>query len=328
MDKKNITIIELGGTICSTVKSPTHEFYNSSNASILSFIKEVDLSNQIDIKVENFLKKISHEFTIDELIELSQKIQNIVESESCDGLVIVMGTNALEDIAYFVGLVVNSKKPIVFTGAHFPQNSLHFDGKKNLYNALLIASSNEAHMLGVLVTFNDYVVTARDATKSNPGMSNNFSFEGNGIIGHVVGNSFSLTAKPIYKHTYLSDFFIKNIKSLPRVALLYAHIGMDDLFIKASRASGVRGIVSAGYGKGYQTKNITESLRQLVLEDIVVVRCARAGIGYTNVDPSYDEENGFIVASTLSPHKCSLLLSIALSTTNDRSQLQKIFKEY
>jgi len=328
MDKKNIIIIELGGTICSTGRCPTSEFYNSSDVSILSFIKEFDLSNQMNIKIENFSKKISHEFTSDEIIALSRKIQDLVESACCDGLVVVMGTNALEDIAYFVGLVVNSKKPIVFTGAHFPQNSLNFDGKRNLYNALLIASSNEAYMLGVLITFNDYVVTARDATKINPGLSNNFSCEGNGIIGHVVGNSVFLKAKPIYKHTYLSDFSIKNIKSLPRVALLYAHIGMDDLYIKASMAAGVKGMVSAGYGKGYQPKNITEALREAVLDDVVVVRCARAGIGYTNVDSAYDEKNEFIVASALLPHKCSLLLSVALSLTNDKSKLQMIFKEY
>lgn len=328
MNKKSIVIIELGGTICSTVHHPTSEFYNGPDNSIRSFIKDLDLDREINLEIIPFSRKISHELTIDEILLLGREIQRIIELVSCDGLVVVMGTNALEDIAYFMGLVINSKKPIVFTGAHFPQNSLNFDGKKNLYSAILVASSQKANELGILVTFNDCVVTARDATKSNPGLINNFSIDGNGVIGYVIGKEFYLKARPTYKHTYQSDFSIERIKSLPRVTLIYAHIGIDDIFIKASVSSGVKGIISAGYGKGYQSQNITEALHEAVTQGVVVVRCARLGHGYTNIDHSYDEKNRFIVANELSPHKSSLLLSVALNLTMDRSRIQDFFKEY
>lgn len=327
-DQKVIGVIELGGTISCITENPTSEFYNSPSLSISSFIKEFELEHHIKIIVEQFEQKISHEITIESLIQLAQRIQSLLDMNDFDGVVISTGTNALEDIAYFIGLAVKSIKPIIFTGAHYPQNSLTFDGKRNLYNAINIASSDKAIELGVLVTFNDYVVAAREAVKSSPGLINNFAIEGAGVIGHVIGGKFILKSKPIYKHTYQSEFSISGLKSLPKVSIIYAHLGMDDSLINASIASGVSGIVSAGFGKGYQPSHISQALAKAVELNIPVVRCSRFGIGYTSIDQAYDKKYGFIVAKGLSPHKSNLLLSIALNKTKDISQLQQIFEEY
>lgn len=58
---------------------------------------------------------------------------------------------------------------------------------------------------------------------------------------------------------------------------------MDDSLIKASIASGISGIISAGFGKGYQPKHISLALENAVRLGIPVVRCARSGCGYTGV---------------------------------------------
>ena len=325
---KGIGIIELGGTISSINEHPTSEFYKDPCNSVASFIGEIGLSENIKIVIDTFAQKISHEITIKDLIQLANRIQTMLDSDDFNGIVVTMGTNALEDVAYFIGLVVQSMKPIVFTGAHYPLNSLAFDGKRNLFNALQIAQSNDAMQLGVLITFNDYVVTARDAVKNNPGLMNNFAAEGRGIIGHVIGNQFVLQSKPIYKHTYQSEFSTLEISNLPQISIIYAHLGMDDSLINALITSGVSGIISAGFGKGYQPNHISLALKKAVQSGITVVRCPRAGYGYTSIDKSYDDKYGFIVAKGLSPHKSSLLLSLALNKTRDISKIQQIFEEY
>ena len=329
--KKNlkvIGIIELGGTISSMSEHATSEFYKGPVGSVSSFIDEYGLTDSIKIVVHQFSQTISHELTIEDLIILAKKIQNFLDSDEYNGIIITMGTNALEDVAYFIGLVVRSKKPIVFTGAHYPQNSLAFDGKRNLYNAIKIASADNSMKLGVLVTFNDYVITARDATKNNPGLSSNFAAEGRGIIGHIIGDQFVLLSKPIYKHTYQSEFSIVEINSLPKICVIYAHLGMDGFLINALITSGVSGIISAGFGKGYQSNQISLALKKAVQSGIIVVRCSRSGFGYTSIDKNYDDKYGFIVANGLSPHKSSLLLSLALSRTRNISEIQKVFEEY
>lgn len=326
--RKVIGIIELGGTISSVSEHPTSEFYKGPSNSVSSFIDEFALNTHIKIVMDKFSKKISHEITIEDLIALANRIQSLLDSNECDGVIVTIGTNALEDVAYFIGLAVQSMKPIVFTGAHYPQNSLAFDGKRNLFNAIQIASSNNAMQLGVLVTFNDYVVTARDAVKNNPGLINNFATEGRGIIGYVIGNQFVLQSKPIYKHTYQTEFSLLGISNLPKVSIIYAHLGMDDFLINALISSGVSGIISAGFGKGYQSNYISLALKKAVQLGIPVVRCSRSGCGYTSIDENYDNKYGFIVAKGLSPHKSSLLLSLALTRTSNINRLQQIFEEY
>lgn len=325
---KVIGIIELGGTISSISEHATSEFYKGPVSSVSSFIGEYGLTDTIKIVLHQFSQIISHELTVEDLIILAKKIQHLLDSDEYDGIVITIGTNALEDVAYFIGLVVRSKKSIIFTGAHYPQNSLAFDGKRNLYNAIIIASADNSMQLGVLVTFNDYVVTARDATKNNPGLNSHFTSEGRGIIGHVIGNQFILLSKPIYKHTYQSEFSIIDINSLPKICVVYAHLGMDELLVNALITSGVSGIISAGFGKGYQPNNISQALRNAAQSGILVVRCSRSGFAYTSIDKNYDDKYGFIVAKGLLPHKSSLLLSLALSKTRDATKIQKIFEEY
>ncbi len=317
----------MGGTISSYSKEPTAEFYNGPTETIETLIKEIKFQ-KIKISMEKFSTKISHELTLDDLLHLAKKIQGVVDLNQFDGIVITIGTNALEDVAYFIGLVVRTTNPIVFTGAHFPQNSLLFDGTKNLYNAIKIAATNEAKKLGVLVTFNDYVVTARDATKMNAGLLDNFSYDGNGIVGHVIGGNFILKMIPNYKHTYKSEFSVENLTHLPHIPIIFGSLTMDDFFIRTAISQNVKGIVSAGFGKGYQPQAITNTLKKAVDTGIFVVRTSRTGLGHTSDDLSYDNKYGFIVSKGLTPHKSSLLLSVALTNLNSTAALKRIFGEY
>lgn len=326
---KRIVILDLGGTISNYTQRSTSEFYNQKGSSIRSLINEISFSKDIEISYEFFCNTISHELNTNELLILARKIQNIVDDLDVFGLVVSMGTNALEDIAYFVGLVIKTKKNLVFTGAHFPQNSLGFDGTKNLYNALIVAQSDYSKDLGVIVTFNDTVVAARWATKNKAGISNDFSAEGLGVLGYVVGDVFHQKMHSTHRHTYKSEFSIHTMAFFPKVWVMYAHLGMDvDLIDHIVRNSRIDGIISAGYGKGYQPKEITKLLNKAVLKGISVVRCARSGLSITNIDKSYDDKYGFVVASEFSPHKASILLSVCLAHQLTHREIQRVFEEY
>ena len=81
-------------------------------------------------------------------------------------------------------------------------------------------------------------------------------------------------------------------------------------------------------GKGYQPKAVTNSLIQASRNGIFVIRCSRTGQGMVNRELSIDERYGFIAGGSLSPHKARLLLSVALSKTRDKIEIQRIFDEY
>ena len=66
------------------------------------------------------------------------------------------------------------------------------DGSKNLYNAILLAASNKAIGQGVLLTFNDSIVHAREASKINPSIMSDFSNSNLGVLGYIQGSNFHI----------------------------------------------------------------------------------------------------------------------------------------
>ncbi len=79
-----------------------------------------NLTDIANIETETLFNIISHEITCDMLIDLGKRVQAIVDKPDITGIVITQGTNALEEVAYFIHLVIKTKKPIVFTGAMKP----------------------------------------------------------------------------------------------------------------------------------------------------------------------------------------------------------------
>jgi L-asparaginase/Glu-tRNA(Gln) amidotransferase subunit D len=57
-------------------------------------------------------------------------------------VVIVHGTNTIEEIAYFLNLTVKHDKPVVTVGAQRPFSTLSSDGPLNLHNAMPISGSS------------------------------------------------------------------------------------------------------------------------------------------------------------------------------------------
>lgn len=325
---KPVCVLELGGTINCLGDNFRSEFYKPSFKNINGILDVIREEIDVEIEVCAFLNVISHYLTVENLIQIACKIKFLLDTNQYSGLIVTMGTNALEDVAYFISLIIQADCPIVFTGAQYPRDSLSFDGQKNIYNAIKIITSNEARGLGVLVTFYDYVLAARDAAKFPAGLPNNFSSQERGVVGYVVGGTFILRYKPVYKNNHFQSITVNELTKLPDVFVIYGYIGMNDKVINLAIEKGINGIVSAGFGNGYQPPLITNCLKNAVERGIPVIRCSRSGLGYSNSDPDYDETNGFLVSSGLSPHKAAILLSIALYMTKDINELKKIFMDY
>lgn len=335
MPKKNKTmpnacvyLLALGGTIACASENVTDEFYSGPSVNIKDLISRLHSVNHINICYEQFLQQISHEMTDNELINLANRIDELVRDERVKGIVVTQGTNCIEETAYFINLTIKTKKPIVFTGSFYPSNAFGFDGTRNLYNAIYLAGNDQLEKLGVVLSFNDCIASARDAAKLNPSIIQGFSGNDFGLMGHIEGGVVHIKSIPKHRHTYISEFSINNIEKLPKVCIIYGHLGIDKMFVEAAISNNVAGIISAGMGKGYQPKELTEGLIKASQKGIFVVRSSRTGLGVINREPKIDDVNGFIAAGMISPQKARILLSVALSKTRDKSELQRIFIEY
>jgi L-asparaginase/Glu-tRNA(Gln) amidotransferase subunit D len=79
--------------------------------------------------------------SLEDLRKLSVHANELLRRPGLDGLVLVQGTNQLEETAYFLNLTVRSAKPVVITGAQRPYTALSADGPVNLLDAVRVAAA-------------------------------------------------------------------------------------------------------------------------------------------------------------------------------------------
>ena len=100
-------------------------------------------------------------------LKLARRVNELVAMPDVDGVVITHGTDTIEETAYFLNLVVKSRKPVVLTAAMRPSTALSADGPLNFYNAVAVAANKDAAGRGVLVVVNDWIHGASSLTKTS-----------------------------------------------------------------------------------------------------------------------------------------------------------------
>ena len=191
-----------------------------------------------------------------------------------NGVVITHGTDTIEETAYFLNLVVKSKKPVVLTAAMRPATALSADGPLNFFNAVAVAANKDAAGRGVLVVLNDWIHGAASLTKTSTTAVQTFLSPQSGLIGTVAYGQTEFFRGPIGRHTADSEFSLTGVTALPRVDIIMAHENMDGALIDAAVAAGARGIVIAGVGNG----NLTAGGCQIDGRSGEQRDCLRAGI--------------------------------------------------
>jgi len=263
-----------------------------------------------------------------EWLELAATIQRLAEERpALAGFVVPHGTATLEETAYFLHLTLKTDKTVVLVGAQRPASALSSDAGMNLLGAVRVAIDPAARGLGVLVTLNDEIQSAREATKTSTYRLQTFRSPDFGALGHVDGDAVQIYRKPARRHAPDTEFAAATIDRLPRVDIAYSYGGADGTVVDALVTAGARGIVSAGLAPGIPTPLERVALERARDAGVVIVQASRAGSG--RVAPRrYLRESGMIGADNLNPQKARILLMLALTRSTDVSQIQRMFATY
>ncbi|MFT4021701.1 MAG: asparaginase, partial [Acinetobacter sp.] len=222
--------------------------------------------------------------------------------------------------------------PIVLVGSMRPSTALSADGPLNLYSAVALASANDAKNKGVLVLMNDSIFAARDVTKSINLHTNAFSSPW-GALGTVIEGKPYWFRQSVKRNTNTSEFNIENIKgdALPTVQIAYGSDSMLPVAYEAFANAGAKAIINAGTGNGSVANYIVPTLRDLHdKKGIQIIRSSRVSQGgFVLRDAEQpDSKYGWIVSHDLNPQKARILAALALTKTNDSSEIQRMFYEY
>lgn len=265
--------------------------------------------------------------TLEDLRKLALRVSELLQQSDLDGLVFVQGTNTLEETAYFLTLTVHSAKPVVVTGAQRPFTALSSDAPLNLYNAIRTAAHAGTSGKGVVVVTNDEINCARDVTKTHTYRVQTFRSRDLGLLGYADPDRIVYYRAPMRRHTVESEFSVKGVANLPRVDILYVYTGTRPGVAEAAVQSGAKGLVVDGIGAGAAGNIHEECTAIAATRRAVVVRSARVGEGRVLADSAWHEKN-MVAADNLSAQKAAVLLSLALTKTNDPDEIQRMFDEY
>lgn len=327
----NVTVLATGGTIAGTgATSTTTVGYTAATVGVQQLINAVpELAKIANVKGEQVFQIASESMTNEHWLTLGKRVNALLAQNDVDGIVITHGTDTMEETAYFLDLVVKSKKPVVLVGAMRPSTALSADGPINLYNAVSIAGSQEAVGKGVLLALNDQIHAARDVTKTNTSTPDSFKTPELGLLGYVQGGKPFFYRASTRKHTTDSEFDIANLTALPQVDIVYGYANMNTVALDAFVAAGAKGIIHAGVGDGSIAARVKPGLVAARKKGTIIVRASRVGQGIlARNGEANDDELDFVAADTLSPQKARILLMLALTKTNNTRDIQRMFYTY
>jgi L-asparaginase len=265
-------------------------------------------------------------------VELARVVQEQLARPEVAGVVVSHGTDTLEETGWFLDLAVNSPKPIVLIGAQHNASERDFDGPRNLVNAARICVSPEARNKGAMLALNDQINAAREVHKTNTSSVETFKSGEFGFLGYADVDRVVFYRAPL-RRQHLPVLPSKDGKppALPRVDVIAMYGGADGALLRASIASGARGVVVQGLGWGNVNVPLYEAIGEATRKGIPVVMTSSVGTG--RVQPWYAwkgggkslQELGVVFGDDLTPHKARILLMLALQTTSDPRELQKLF---
>jgi len=347
-----VLVIATGGTIAGVQDAPgSLGSYRAGTLTAEQIIASVpELTRFAQIETEQFSNVPSTSITPAQWLALSKRVEKVLKDrDDLAGVVVTHGTDRLEETAFFLYLTVRSDKPVIVVGAQRPATGISPDGPINLLAAVRVAVTPQAVGKGVMVVMDDRIISAREVRKIYQ-RTGGFSGGEMGMLGVVGGNGPDFLFAPTRRHGEDSEFDMRKVDSLPRVALEYSYPGgtgprydvqpagvavasngmtrAESEVYTALRRAGVVVATVFAYGDNMSAARDPDASRP---ETRAGPRPAAAGDS-ARADsaraPQPPPAPPMVTAQHLTPAKARILLMLALTRTKDPAEIQRYFLRY
>jgi L-asparaginase len=299
------------------------------------------------LSYEQFANVASSELTLAQWLGLSKRVNELFATDKeLGGIVVTSGTDTLEETAFFLHLTVRDPRPVVVVGSMRNPSTVGYEGAANLLEGVRVAAEPASRNKGVLVVLNDEINSARNVTKTDALRLQTFRSREYGQLGVVDRDRVVYFNSITQRHNEQVEFDVSKMNDLPRVDVIMVYQGAPADLIKAAVDNGAKGIVIAVAGAGATSGNQNEGLNYAASKGVFIVTSTRTGSGRiappqqrgdaSAANPSNAPQNAdqqrrrqfTIAGEDHTPIKARVLLMVALTTTHDRNELQRIFSEY
>lgn len=314
---KKVVLVATGGTIASKYDAVRGDVGVGATSQAFVDLAAARLP-EVTVEAADFASIGSYMLTLPKAFELVQTIRAAVARDDVDGVVVTHGTDTLEESAYLADLLVDTPKPVVFTGAQLAADDPEPDGPRNFLSAARVAASGEARDMGALVVFEQEIHAARDVTKVHASRVGTFGSMEHGKLGEVDQDRAIFHRRPLVARRFANA----TIES--RVDLIKLSMGLDARFIDCAVASGTRGLVIEAFGRGNVTPDVLAGIERARAAGVMVAVTTRCPMG--RVAPVYAgsggaglQRAGVHFLGDLSGIKARLLLAVVLASPLDEA---------
>jgi L-asparaginase len=314
MTKPLVAVASLGGTITMTATDSRQGVTPSLTAADL-LASVPALSPVAEMRAETLFTKPGPSLDFANLLEALDWSHQAV-AEGAAGVVLVQGTDTLEETCYLLDLHWSRPEPLVVTGAMRPPQYPGADGPSNILAAVLTAAAPESRNLGVLTVLNDEVHAASRVRKSDTTALGAFVSAPFGPLARIHERSVIYANLPARQ----SPLPRPSDHRSPRVALLETFLGDDGELLGLVNDAGFDGVVISAFGAGHLSAAMAATVSKAA-ERAPVVLASRAGVGAVLNDTygfTGSEQDllrrGAISAGWLDARKARILLWSLLAT--------------
>jgi L-asparaginase len=284
---KKILLLATGGTIASRYDADHDDVRAVGHADDLTrWVRSH--TQDVDVEARDIMTVNSYQMTLADLFHMAGAIRHAVDREDVAGVVVTHGTDTMEESVFMADLLVDTDKPVVFTGAQRSADDPYADGPANLLDAIRVANSPAARGYGALVAFGQEIHAARWVSKTHTSALRAFQSPGKGPLGIVDGERVVLHYS-LDRHAQMECTAIE-----PRVDLVRLYVGADARFIDCAVATGARALVLEAFGRGNATAAVLEGIQRAVARNIPVIVTSRCPQGL--VEPVYGGSGGAALA--------------------------------
>ena len=291
-----VAVIATGGTIASERADNGASKPSLTGESLLSLLPDMPVM----LRPIELMAKDSASLTLADMQEISDGVGDLLDDADVSGIVVLHGTDAMEETALLVHLQHELNKPVLFTGAQFTADHPKADGPANL-TAAIAAAADQANMgRGVLVCFGGRLLPAWGLYKYSSDVVD--AFRQARLIDNPASPRLATSLGKV------------------RVDMVAIYPGCDSVHVDASLRAGADGIVLAALGSGNANSRLVEAVKRCESAGVPVVVSSRVPDGllmssYGGGGGGHDlVEAGAIHSSTLRPGQARILLAALIAS--------------
>ncbi len=274
-----VAIVFTGGTIASQVEeSAGGAVPRLRGAEIIARTPDLERIAAVE-PIDWGLMPASH-MGFAQILDIARLIESTLRRSEIDGVVVVQGTDTLEETSFGFDLLVGSDKPVVVTAAMRNASQPDYDGPRNLLDAVACAASPALRGQGTVVMLDGRIIGADVAVKTHATAIDTFQARDGEPLGEVREGFVRIDRSRLPRR----------LPAIPPAAAEPIHLvtvttGMDGALIRGVAATHPAGLVVAATGSGNTPPDVLAAAQELMAAGAVAVLTTRCAGG--SVAPIY-----------------------------------------